>query len=252
MTAYDSPIYIADAAVYLKATQPDLEIEDPARARQKQFDAAVELLKKQRTIIGEYWSDYTKQIAAFTGGESVVGTTWQVITNVLKGEKVPVEAVLPKEGSTGWSDTWMISSKAKNPNCMYLWMNHIISPEANAAATEYFGEAPSSRRRATSRPTRTTARLPPTTRSTSSRSTTGRRRPTAATTAARSARTTRNGRKPGRVQGVNHHRAGNRGAVRGSSPGRRLSTFLFRHSRLRVGLLLTPPLSWLLLAYLAR
>jgi putative spermidine/putrescine transport system substrate-binding protein len=145
VTAYDSPIYIADAAVYLKATQPDLGIEDPYELDQKQFDAAVDLLKKQRANIGEYWSDYTKQIAAFTGGESVVGTTWQVITNVLEGEKVPVAAVLPKEGSTGWSDTWMISSKAKNPNCMYLWMNHIISPKANAAATEYFGEAPSSK-----------------------------------------------------------------------------------------------------------
>ena len=145
MTAYDSPIYIADAAVYLKATQPDLGIEDPYELDQKQFDAAVELLKQQRKNIGEYWSDYTKQIAAFTGGESVVGTTWQVITNVLEGEKVPVAAVLPKEGSTGWSDTWMISSKAKNPNCMYMWMNHIISPKANAAATEYFGEAPSSK-----------------------------------------------------------------------------------------------------------
>jgi putative spermidine/putrescine transport system substrate-binding protein len=144
VTAYDSPIYIADAAVYLMATQPDLGITDPYELDQKQFDAAVELLKTQRTIIGEYWSDYTKQIAAFTGGESVVGTTWQVITNVLKGEDVPVDAVLPKEGSTGWSDTWMISSKAKNPNCMYMWMDHIISAKANAAATEYFGEAPSS------------------------------------------------------------------------------------------------------------
>ncbi len=53
-----------------------------------------------------------------------------------------MKAILPKEGSTGWSDTWMISSQAKNPNCMYLWMNYIISPEANAKATEYFGEAP--------------------------------------------------------------------------------------------------------------
>ena len=145
VTAYDSPIYIADAAVYLMATQPDLGIEDPYELDQEQFDAAVELLKAQRQNIGEYWSDYTKQIAAFTGGESVVGTTWQVITNVLEGEKVPVAAVLPKEGSTGWSDTWMISSQAKNPNCMYMWMNHIISPKANAAATEYFGEAPSSK-----------------------------------------------------------------------------------------------------------
>ena len=37
---------------------------------------------------------------------------------------------------------------------------------------------------------------------------------------------------------------------RRESPARRLSSFLDRHPRLRVGLLLTPPLSWLLLAYL--
>ena len=74
----------------------------------------------------------------------VAGTTWQVTANVLGSSEpaTPVKAILPKEGSTGWSDTWMISSKAKNPNCAYLFMNHIISPETNAAATEYFGEAP--------------------------------------------------------------------------------------------------------------
>ena len=90
VTAYDSPIYIADAAVYLMATQPDLKIEDPYELDDTQFQAAVDLLKTQRANIGEYWSDYTKQIAAFTGGESVVGTTWQVIVNVLESEKVPV------------------------------------------------------------------------------------------------------------------------------------------------------------------
>ena len=37
----------------------------------------------------------------------------------------------------------MIYSKAAHPNCMYLWMNYIISPEANAKVAEYFGEAPS-------------------------------------------------------------------------------------------------------------
>ncbi len=142
VTAYDSPIYIADAAVYLKATQPDLGIENPYELDDEQFQAAVDLLKKQNAIIGEYWSDYTKQQAAFTQGDSVLGTTWQVIANLLEADKVPVDVVKPKEGSTGWSDTWMISAKAKHPNCMYLWMNHIISPEANAQVAEWFGEAP--------------------------------------------------------------------------------------------------------------
>ncbi|HEY7591229.1 MAG TPA: ABC transporter substrate-binding protein [Candidatus Limnocylindrales bacterium] len=142
VTAYDAPIYIADAAVYLMATKPDLKITNPYELDDAQFTAAVDLLKQQKTIIGKYWSLYTDEIAAFTAGDTVVGTTWQVIKNVLDGENVPVEVTLPKEGATGWSDTWMISSKAKNPNCMYAWMNYIISPSANAQATVSFGEAP--------------------------------------------------------------------------------------------------------------
>ena len=143
VTAYDSPIYIADAAVFLMATSPELGITDPYELDDAQFAAAVDLLKAQREIIGEYWSDYTKEMAAFSGGNSVLGTTWQVIANLLKAEGVPVEAVLPVEGATGWSDTWMISSQAEHPNCAYLWLDHIISPEANAAVAEWFGEAPS-------------------------------------------------------------------------------------------------------------
>ena len=87
--------------------------------------------------------DYLKEIQAFTTGDSVVGTTWQVIANVAQSEDVPVEVLLPDEGSTGWSDTWMVAADAAHPNCAYAWMNHIISPEANAAVAEYFGEAPS-------------------------------------------------------------------------------------------------------------
>lgn len=142
VTAYDAPIYIADAAVYLMATKPDLKITNPYELDEAQFKAAVDLLKAQREVIGKYWSLYTDEQAAFAAGDSVVGTTWQVIKNLLDTDKVPVEVTLPKEGATGWSDTWMISSKAKNPNCMYKWMDHIISPAANAAATVYFGEAP--------------------------------------------------------------------------------------------------------------
>ncbi len=143
VTAYDSPIYIADAAVYLMATNPELGITNPYELDDAQFQAAVDLLKTQRGVIGEYWSDYTKEMAAFSGGNSVIGTTWQVIANLLLAEDVPVDAILPDEGATGWSDTWMISSQAAHPNCAYLWMDHIISPEANAGVAEWFGEAPS-------------------------------------------------------------------------------------------------------------
>ncbi|WP_097270944.1 ABC transporter substrate-binding protein [Streptomyces sp. TLI_55] len=142
VTAYDSPIYIADAALYLKATKPDLGIKDPYALDQKQFDAAVDLLKQQNANIGEYWSDYLKEISAFKSGDSVVGTTWQVIANLTADEGAKVKAFVPKEGSTGWSDTWMVSAKAKHPNCAYKWLDWIVSPKVNAQVAEYFGEAP--------------------------------------------------------------------------------------------------------------
>ncbi|THV10101.1 extracellular solute-binding protein [Nocardioides caeni] len=142
VTAYDSPIYIADAALYLMKTQPDLGIENPYALDQDQLDAAVELLKTQREYVGEYWSDYLKEIQAFETGDSVVGTTWQVIKNNVKNKDV--EVTLPTEGATAWNDTWMLSSQSENPNCAYAWMDYILSPEANAQATEYFGEAPNS------------------------------------------------------------------------------------------------------------
>jgi putative spermidine/putrescine transport system substrate-binding protein len=145
ITAYDSPIYIADAALYLMKTKPDLGITNPYALDDTQFQAAVDLLKQQNKNIGEYWSDYTKEVQAFKSGNSVLGTTWQVITNLAQADKAPVQAFLPSEGATGWSDTWMVAAKAKHPNCAYRWMDHIISPEVNAQVAEWFGEAPANR-----------------------------------------------------------------------------------------------------------
>ena len=58
--SYDNPIYIADAALYLKTTQPDLGITNPYELDEEQFDAAVDLLKQQQTNVGEYWSRRTR------------------------------------------------------------------------------------------------------------------------------------------------------------------------------------------------
>ena len=141
ITAYDSAIYIADAAVYLMSTKPELGITDPYALDQTQFDAAMELLKAQKPLVGEYWADYTKYIEAVQSGSIIAGTSWQVIANVLNGEKETVGAVKPKEGATGWSDTWMISKNVEAIDCAYKWLNWIIKPDVNAQAAEWFGEA---------------------------------------------------------------------------------------------------------------
>jgi putative spermidine/putrescine transport system substrate-binding protein len=146
VTAYDSPIYIADAALYLMKTKPDLGIKNPYALDKDQLAAAVDLLKKQSANVSEYWSDYLKEVQAFKDGTSVVGTTWQVIANVAQGEDAPVEVVLPKEGATGWSDTWMVGAKSDHKTCAYMFIDHIVSPKVNAQVAEYFGEAPANRK----------------------------------------------------------------------------------------------------------
>jgi putative spermidine/putrescine transport system substrate-binding protein len=143
ISVYDDSIFIADAALWLMATQPDLGITDPYALDEEQFNAAVDLIKTQLAPhVGEWWGAYDKQVASFANKDVTIGTTWPLQVNILKADGQPVESVKPKEGATGWSDTWMVSSKAQHPNCMYLWMNHMASPEAQAVVAAGFGEAP--------------------------------------------------------------------------------------------------------------
>jgi putative spermidine/putrescine transport system substrate-binding protein len=144
ITAYNYAIYIADAALYLMKTKPDLKITNPYSLDKDQLAAAVALLKVQKTLIGKYWGTAQEEIDGFSNGDMVLGSAWEYQANTINAGTgtVKVKTVTPKEGATGWSDTWMLAAKAKHPNCMYKWMDYIISPKANADVTVYFGEAP--------------------------------------------------------------------------------------------------------------
>ncbi|MDQ6885443.1 MAG: extracellular solute-binding protein, partial [Candidatus Dormibacteraeota bacterium] len=90
ITAYDSPIFIADAALYLKAHNKDLGINDVYELTQKQLDAAINLLKQQAPNIKKYWSATTDETDPFASGDVVIGTAWPYQVSFLKTEKKPV------------------------------------------------------------------------------------------------------------------------------------------------------------------
>ncbi|MCE0761615.1 extracellular solute-binding protein [Pseudonocardia kujensis] len=143
ISPYDDGIYIADAAVYLMATQPDLKITNPYALDQRQFDAAIALLKQQKPMVSEYWADVVKQGQGLSSGALSEGQGWQLTANLANTDAPnTVGTVKPTEGATGWSDTWMVKKDTPNINCAYQWLNHVISPEVNAQIAEYFGEAP--------------------------------------------------------------------------------------------------------------
>jgi putative spermidine/putrescine transport system substrate-binding protein len=139
VTAYDDPIFIADAAMYLMTHNPDLGITDPYELTQEQFDASVELLQQQSELVSAYWALYTDQIDGFLDGSMVVGTAWPV--NFTFSKDAPAAAVIPSEGVTGWADTWMISANAPNPNCMLKWMEWTLQPDVQAEVGVYYGAA---------------------------------------------------------------------------------------------------------------
>ncbi|MDH5223976.1 MAG: ABC transporter substrate-binding protein [Actinomycetota bacterium] len=140
--AYDGAIYIADAALYLKATQPDLGIEDPYALSQEQFDAALDLLRQQRDLIGRYWHDAFVQMDDFVNGEAVVSSSWPFQVNFIEGAGKDFSSVVPKEGATGWADTTMMHTEAPHPNCAYLWMEHSLDPTVQGDLASWFGSVP--------------------------------------------------------------------------------------------------------------
>ena len=142
ITVPDNPIQIADAALYLSKSKPSLGIPDPYELTDTQFTAAVDLLKKQPSLVKKYWASAGDEIDLFKNGGAVVGASWPYQTNTLQAAKAPVKDLIPKEGATGWADTWMISSKAKHPNCAVKWIKWVSTPTVQAQQAIYFGETP--------------------------------------------------------------------------------------------------------------
>ena len=140
--AYDGPIYIADAALYLKAHQPDLGITDPYSLKREQFDAAIKLLQGQRELVGRYWHDAYVQVDDFTNEGVVASGSWPFQVNLLKANGEPIDSTIPSEGATGWADSTMMHANAPHPNCAYKWLEWSLNPKLQGDLAAWFGSVP--------------------------------------------------------------------------------------------------------------
>ena len=141
--AFDGPIYIADAALYLKAHKPELGITDPYALTEEQFNAAVELLRGQRLLVTRYWHDAYVQMDDFKNEGVVASGSWPFQVNLLQMESAPVASVFPSEGATGWADTTMLHVDSKHTNCAYKWLEHSLEPKLQGDLAAWFGSVPS-------------------------------------------------------------------------------------------------------------
>lgn len=140
--AYDGPIAIADAALYLMTKNPALGIKDPYELAPPQYAAVLQLLGAQKPLVLKYWHDATAHVEDFKAGKIVASSGWPYQVNALKAEKKAVESVIPAEGCTGWADTTMLAADAPHPLCAYAWLEWSLRHEVQAAVSEWFGSLP--------------------------------------------------------------------------------------------------------------
>jgi putative spermidine/putrescine transport system substrate-binding protein len=141
--AYDGPIHVADAAMYLMTHKPELGIKSPYELNADQYAAALDLLRGQRKLVNRYWHDAFIQIDDFKNEGVVASGSWPFQVNLLKGEGQPIGSTIPNEGATGWADTTMLAVDAENPNCAYLWMEHSLASNLQSDLSVWFGANPS-------------------------------------------------------------------------------------------------------------
>jgi putative spermidine/putrescine transport system substrate-binding protein len=140
--AFDGPIHIADAALYLMTHQPALGIKDPYELNEDQYKASLDLLRKQRQLVGRYWHDAFVQIDDFKNEGVVASGSWPFQANTLIADKQPIATTVPKEGVTGWADTSMVHSEAKNLTCAYQWLEHSLNNKLQGDLASWFGSVP--------------------------------------------------------------------------------------------------------------
>ncbi|WAG10632.1 ABC transporter substrate-binding protein [Aeromonas dhakensis] len=140
--AFDGPIHIADAALYLMSHQPALGIKDPYELNEDQYKTALDLLRQQRQLVGRYWHDAFVQIDDFKNEGVVASGSWPFQANTLIADKQPIATTVPKEGVTGWADTSMVHSEAKNLTCAYKWLEHSLNNKLQGDLASWFGSVP--------------------------------------------------------------------------------------------------------------
>ena len=140
--AYDGPIYVADAALYLMKKQPDLGIKDPYELNEKQYAEALKLLRQQKQLTHRYWHDVTVQMNDFKNEGVAASSAWGYQVNALKAEKQPIDSTIPQEGSTGWADTTMMHANAEHPVCAYKWLEWSLNESLQSSLAEWFGSNP--------------------------------------------------------------------------------------------------------------
>lgn len=123
---------IADAAVHLSTRRPELGVGDPFELDERQFAAALALLRAQRPLQQASGPDDSAKRVAFREGRIAAMSSSVRQFDRLRAEGVSVAMSLPGEGGTGWLYSALLARDAKHPNCAYAFMAWSLKPRVQA------------------------------------------------------------------------------------------------------------------------
>jgi putative spermidine/putrescine transport system substrate-binding protein len=135
ITIPDNAIQLADVAVYLG-------YKKPYNLTAAQYSRVVAVAKSQRPLVRHYWAAPGEFEQDFKNGDAILGAGWPLMTVDLKKAGMSVAETIPKEGATGWADTWMLSTHSSHTACAYAWMNYALAPTTQAKVVAVTGYSP--------------------------------------------------------------------------------------------------------------
>ncbi len=129
----DDPFQIALAAVVLGTS-------DPYALDARDLDAAAELIRRQRPLVREYWTDPAELAQLFADGRIVLGQARGKVAADLSG--LGISASVPAGPVLGWSTWFVTAADAPHPRCAAKWRNYVLAPNVQITLARAAGGAP--------------------------------------------------------------------------------------------------------------
>jgi len=99
-----------------------------------QLEKVKEALLKLKPNIRKYWTTTGEMGALMASNEVAAGNSWETtLVDLWKANRKAVD-VLPKEGRSAWSDSWMIVKGGGKNECTYKWLDYTASAKTQALA----------------------------------------------------------------------------------------------------------------------
>lgn len=127
VTVLDAPTPVIGAA--LKKRGHSFYSNDEAALRQARAD----LLELKPHLLA-FETNYKSLLAS---GTACLSLGWNGDASTLRSQGLPIEYVLPTEGSQMWEDDWAVSRHAPDPGSAHLFINFMLRPDIAAQEVLY-------------------------------------------------------------------------------------------------------------------